>query len=104
MRWVSNRIVNRKPKANSLPVFNLDATDVEAWDRNVLDKAVAIATSFANGETIDVDPLQVVRKKVVSDDCSIAKDVGNNEKENDKNGSDEDNGKFLVLFEQVIGD
>ena len=57
VRWVSNRIVNRKPFENSLPVYNLDATDVEEWDRNVLETAKSIVTSFVKGEAIQEEPL-----------------------------------------------
>ena len=58
VRWVLNRIVNRTSGNNSLPVYNLDATDVEAWDLNVLEKAKSIVESFVKGDVIQEKPFE----------------------------------------------
>lgn len=64
VRWVLNRIVNRTPGNNSLPVYNLDATDVEAWDLNVLEKAKLIVESFLKDEAILAKPYESTKAYV----------------------------------------
>ena len=58
VRWVQNRFLGR-PKKNALDVYNLDASDIEKWDVNVLEKAVQISLRFMKDEAVPFEPYRV---------------------------------------------
>lgn len=58
VRWVQNRFLGR-PEKNALPVYNLDTSDIEQWDLDVLEKAVNITSCFLNNERISIEPYRI---------------------------------------------
>ncbi|XP_066916937.1 tRNA dimethylallyltransferase-like isoform X2 [Clytia hemisphaerica] len=80
VRWVMNRIVKRQA-VNTLPVYNLNASDIAAWDEHVCKKAKEITQCFMKDEPIthapmaisDIDEKVTVtdkHRKHVCDDCN----------------------------------
>ena len=56
VRWVKNRFLGR-PCTSSPDVYGLDATDVELWKNNVLEKALSIVEAFKRKEKVPYAPL-----------------------------------------------
>ena len=54
--WVKNRFLSR-PHTSAPDVYGLDATDLENWERNVLEKALDILHKLMKGEKPVCEPL-----------------------------------------------
>ena len=53
--WVQNRFLSRD-KNSSPNIYELNVTDLEKWDENVLGKALKIADCFLEGKEIPYEP------------------------------------------------
>lgn len=53
--WVQNRFLSRD-KNSSPDIYELNVTDLEKWDQNVLGKALKIAECFLEGKEIPYEP------------------------------------------------
>lgn len=62
--WVRNRFLAR-PAVSAPDVYGLDASDLENWDKNVLENALVILEKMMNGENPVVKP---VSRIVIQDD------------------------------------
>ena len=54
--WIKNRFLTR-PTGSSPNIFELDATDLDSWNDNVLVKALSICTSILSNEDVRFKPL-----------------------------------------------
>ncbi|XP_028400981.1 tRNA dimethylallyltransferase-like [Dendronephthya gigantea] len=57
VRWVTNRFLGR-PSTSSPDVYGLDATDLEKWKSEALEKALDIVKSFKTGQEVAHVPLE----------------------------------------------
>ncbi|CAJ0932454.1 unnamed protein product [Ranitomeya imitator] len=57
-KWVKNRFLKR-PGRNVPRVYGLDATDISAWDKNVLSPAIQIVSSFLQDQLPDMKPMDI---------------------------------------------
>ncbi|XP_053310608.1 tRNA dimethylallyltransferase [Spea bombifrons] len=57
-KWVRNRFLKR-PGPNVPHVFGLEVSDISSWDEHVLSPALQIVSSFKQGQTPAIQPLQM---------------------------------------------
>ncbi|XP_065651531.1 tRNA dimethylallyltransferase isoform X2 [Hydra vulgaris] len=57
--WIKNRFLTR-PNSNSPNIFELDTTDLNRWNDNVLSKALSICASIFKNEEILFKPLEKI--------------------------------------------
>jgi tRNA dimethylallyltransferase len=56
-QWIRNRFLSR-PKGTSPDVYGLDATDLEHWNKNALEKALLILDGIMNNKIPKIEPLE----------------------------------------------